>query len=51
MELELEPELELVFARRTEVFVSKVDIEDMNKVVSLAQQVLVLTRLLPPAGY
>ncbi len=51
LELELESELELAFARRTGVFVSKVYMEDMNKAVSSAQQVLVLAELLLPAGY
>jgi hypothetical protein len=51
LELELELVLELAFARRTRAFVSKVDTEDMNKAVGLAQQALALARLLPPTRY
>jgi hypothetical protein len=36
LKLELELELELAFAKRTKAFVSKVDIEDINKAVSSA---------------
>jgi hypothetical protein len=36
LELKLKPELELVFAKRTKAFVSKVDTKDINKAVSLA---------------
>jgi hypothetical protein len=36
LELKLELKLELTFARRTKAFVSKVDIEDINKTIGLA---------------
>ena len=51
LQLELELELELAFARRTRAFVSKVDIEDINKAVGLAQQALALAELPLLAGY
>jgi hypothetical protein len=36
LELKLKPKLELVFAKRTKAFVSKVNTKDINKAISLA---------------